>query len=612
MAKHIFRNNLPKFWAITGALFLSCLLPPAPMLAQDFEVTTTWVGNTFGGGKNWVQNYMLGLQVDPDGTCYTTSIWDEGHREYGIYKDGQVIGNKDVKVNSRRCLDKQGKTWQIENFWGRFFDSDNIAPEPVNKPVVKCEDGRVITDVIDPTALCIDNQGRLMVAENGPDQNLRIYEISSAPKFLRTFGTKGGIFSGTKGEVAPLKLYGIRGIGVDAKDNIYIANNGFHYHGGSDLRAFSPNGQLRWNLLGLCFVNSGDFDPASDGKILYLNAEKITLDYTKPAGQQWTYRASTLNPFKYPDDPRLSMPLETCWIRRIEGKQFMFLTDMYAQFLAVYRFDGEIAAPCAFFSIAWDGQWDKFKWMIDRRPKYKAEGGKRWMWVDRNGDGAVQSEECEIYNLGYPYVKGLDVDANGDVWVGARAITRFKNAGIDANGCLNYSVKNSEQTPCPQDGFWDVTRMKYLPENDVMFLAGGGEFPQFNTLVRYDHWSAPDRKLTYSIKLPYEKNDKIWENHIVPAGFTVVGDYLFVALVGKGPHESQRKGGNRGEILVFEVKTGKEVTFMYPGANVFFESGAVDIPYPISGTLRSNGQYVILNEDDWKAKVIMYSFTPKK
>lgn len=600
------------FLALAGAIAWSSFVLNPTAQGQGFDYTTSWVGNTFGGGKNWVQNYMLGLRVDPDGTCYTTSIWDEAHREHGIYKDGKVIGNKDVKVDSRRCTDKQGKKWQIVDYWGRFLDPDVIAPQPAKKPTVRCADGRVITDVIDPTALCVDNQGRLMVAENGPDQNIRIYDLAGEPKLVSTFGTKGGILSGTIGEVGPLKLYGIRGIGVDAENNIYVANNGFHYHGGSDLRAFSPDGKLRWNLLGLCFVNSGEFDPASDGKTLYMNAEKLGIDYTKPAGQQWTYQASTINPFKYPDDPRLSMPLETCWIRNIEGKKYMFLTDMYAQFLAVYRFDGEIAAPCAFFCIAWDGQWDKFKWMMDRRPKYKPDGGKRWMWVDRNGDGGVQVEEFELFDMGYPYVKGLDVDAKGDVWVGARLIKRFKNAGIDAHGGLKYSAKDSESFPCPQDGFWDVTRMKYLATSDVMYLAGGGEFPQFNTLVRYDNWSKPERKVAFSLKLPYERSDPNWENQILSAGFNVVGDYIFVAMTSKGPHEKQRKGGNRGEILVYDAKTGNEVTWMYPGAEVFYESGCVDIPYPISGIVRSNGQYVIVNEDDWKAKLIMYTFTPKK
>jgi len=32
------------------------------------------------------------MYVAPDGTIYTNSEWDEGGREAGIYKDGDVIG----------------------------------------------------------------------------------------------------------------------------------------------------------------------------------------------------------------------------------------------------------------------------------------------------------------------------------------------------------------------------------------------------------------------------------------------------------------------------------------------------------------------------------------
>jgi hypothetical protein len=61
-------------------------------MAQQLEYTTTWIGNTFGGGPKWVQNFVEGMSVLPDGTVLVASTWDESGREFGIYKDGDVIG----------------------------------------------------------------------------------------------------------------------------------------------------------------------------------------------------------------------------------------------------------------------------------------------------------------------------------------------------------------------------------------------------------------------------------------------------------------------------------------------------------------------------------------
>ena len=53
--------------------------------------TTSWLGNSFGGPQ-WVQSSSDALYTSPDGHCYLAAVWDEGGHEYGIYKDGQVVG----------------------------------------------------------------------------------------------------------------------------------------------------------------------------------------------------------------------------------------------------------------------------------------------------------------------------------------------------------------------------------------------------------------------------------------------------------------------------------------------------------------------------------------
>ena len=67
-----------------------------PARAQEpgtpLKYTNSWIGNTFGGGEKWVQNFAEGMTVLPDGTVILSSGWDESGREFGIYKNGDIVG----------------------------------------------------------------------------------------------------------------------------------------------------------------------------------------------------------------------------------------------------------------------------------------------------------------------------------------------------------------------------------------------------------------------------------------------------------------------------------------------------------------------------------------
>src|SRR3954468_1137466 len=60
---------------------------------SGFRYTTDWVGNSFGGRNGrWIPHGMQGMTVLSDGTVYTSSEWEEGGRELGGFKDGDVWG----------------------------------------------------------------------------------------------------------------------------------------------------------------------------------------------------------------------------------------------------------------------------------------------------------------------------------------------------------------------------------------------------------------------------------------------------------------------------------------------------------------------------------------
>jgi len=70
------------------ALVLACCASESRLL----PCITSWVGNSFGGGKKWVQQDIRAMVVTEDGTVYCNVPWDEGGREVGVYRDGDVIG----------------------------------------------------------------------------------------------------------------------------------------------------------------------------------------------------------------------------------------------------------------------------------------------------------------------------------------------------------------------------------------------------------------------------------------------------------------------------------------------------------------------------------------
>ena len=55
---------------IRRVALLLCLFMP-PSVRAELTYTTHWLGNTFGGGDSWVQNYAEGLAVAADGTVRT-------------------------------------------------------------------------------------------------------------------------------------------------------------------------------------------------------------------------------------------------------------------------------------------------------------------------------------------------------------------------------------------------------------------------------------------------------------------------------------------------------------------------------------------------------------
>jgi len=675
--------------------------------ASSTRYTTSWIGNSFGGGEKWVQIQISGMYVAPDGTIYTNSEWDEAGREVGIYRNGDVVGkaedlhgwgrsggvaitanNKYIYVAMEQsgidqqkdgyppkgtnwyCVRRYDLTGKIAPFpngkgWDKsmlivsnkdevtglaavgkeLFVSDNAANKvrvynsstmeelrsfdlinPGNIAVDKAgnlwvikdkeivrysKQGKQLSGVIsnlnNPSAVTIDNRGRLLVAENGRSQQILIYDIKNQPKQIGTFGVKGGIYAGVPGEVKDLKFYGISGVGTDSLGNIYISNDGFE-RSGVDLRKFSASGKLQWKLLGLQFIDNADLDPATDGLNVYTKNERFVMDYSKQAGKEATYKGYTLNAFKYPQDPRLHTAPDAPFVRNIQGQTFLYLTDMYSRMLQIYRFnkntDGEIAIPSGMFVVSHPS--GKQEAIEGDFPPFEPDSGE-WIWRDKNGNGKFDRDEYDK-SEDHPYLGGWWVDSKGDIWKNLRTqdgvgIRHFPLQGLDKNGNPIYSHSKMEKIDHPKI-FGDLRRIEYFPETDTMYLSGyTKENPAINNdyakligseIARYDNWSKGNRQPKYRIVLPVDKSAP--PEVLGPAAMSIAGDYVFAVTVKKA------------EVYVYDAKTGKQVKILKPGPEVFGETGWVDIPHGIRAFQRKNGEYLVFVEEDAKAKVMMYRF----
>ena len=547
----------------------------------------------FAGGRGYDGSMLIVSKSSPvTGLANAGSelyVSDSGTNRIRVY-DAETLAELRSWSSARprqMAVDSQGDMWIIQ-----AKDASN-SPKILNYSKTGNLLSKKITDVVDPTALAIDNQGRLLVAENGPRQQVLIYDISGTPKLIGTVGTQGGIYSGTRGEVGELKLNGLTGVGTDRAGNIYVSNDGFG-GSGTDLRKFSPLGKMQWQLLGLQFVDNADADPDTDGLDVFTKHEHFMMDYSKSKGQESTYKGYTVDKFRYPDDPRLhneNHSATSVFVRRIEGKRFLYLTGMFAKHLAIYRFDGEIAVPTAIFSH------EHSKWPANQ----PAVGN--WLWHDKNGDGSIQSDEYESLGAEEDSIWGWEVDSNGDVWQASESgyIKHYHYLGLDAYGSPSYNGASSEKIPMPAP-FDELLRIKYYPDTDVMYLGGytvdrphtGEEWGIVGTeIVRYDNWTK-NKTLRWRINLPYDPNA---DPMLIIKAMDVAGDRVFAVT------------SRTAEVYVYDTGTGAFVTKLTPGTEVAGESGWTDIPYALRAYRRANGEYVVFVEEDAKAKVIIYRFT---
>jgi len=523
-------------------------------------------------------------------------------RSFGVTRPGPLV------------VDRRGQLWIIQcalEFPRRAHAGKRHAA------LIKCftkegkSTGREITDLVDPTALAYDPQrDRLLVCENGPDLNVRIYTgLDQAPRCSETFGSKGGIYAGKRPGFlydpeagGQARFYDPNGVGVDRDGNLYLSCGG----SGTDLRKYNPDGKIIWALRGLHAADNCDFDPDSDGCAIIGPFKQYQMDYSRTApGSEWSYLAFNWNPQRYGPQPRDDC--RSAVVRRLgPRRQLVMFTSrgLNARPLRLFRFDGAIAVPCG--RITNDLQ------------KRTCE-----LWLDKNGDGQETPEE--VSSSPAPpgcTLESFDVADNGDIWTvwhsqNKPVIRRFLFQGFDAHGAPNYKVSEGgyedSLVPEPITGSWGgLERIRYDSVRDVMYLLGPAKARKEGenldlVLAGYAGWSKGNRKPRFATALPSPPTQApfMFEGFEGPEwmrfkymAMDVAVDKVFVAEVW-------------GPIHVYDAQTGKRDLILNAGPEISGVTGWTDISMGIRACKRQSGEYVILAESSgYRARDILYRWKP--
>lgn len=426
-----------------------------------------------------------------------------------------------------------------------IFVLSNASPRKIYKYDVN---GNHIADVITldsdiiPSSLAIDNRGRLMFGDNGASKQVHFYDVSHTPAILdETFGQYGGMHWGQP--FSHEKLWNIKGVGTDMWGNIFITL----FDNASFIYKISPRGDLIWKMFNTFFVDSGGFDPASDGKDFYGPAEHFVIDFARQPGED-----SRLGHITGQEDS-----FNTAIMRRVDGHLLRYRTGMFGNAYQVYRYEG-------FKSV----------------------------------------------HTGYTHPTnswGTYVDENGTIWDGKG--TTFKKSvitGFTAQGNPIFSTSNAGTRP---DIFTSVERLLYEPDTDVMYIAGYThenpivpDWGQIGTEVaRYDNWSV-DPQFQWR-KIVQREFQGVYSN---PNVIVQAGDYIFY---GGGLHHGQNERGNIWVMRKSDGELVGILTPSYHVGGKDF-TGWIDMGFAIEAFQRSNGEYLIAVEDDGWGRNLIYRWCP--
>ena len=560
------------------------------------------------------------------------------------------------------AVDAKGVLWVVEEGWV----SGHPYAYPYEKPfrILGLDRGTgkqvgEITGVELPTALTADTNGpskaRLLIADNGKDQQVKIFDVGGAkPKLAGTLGAKGGVYAGTPGEMKPGKFNGLTGVGSDAKGNIYVAGAGYPYRVAisegmpniSQLKAFAPTAidkpepDALWVLTCPGFNCMGACYDAKTSDAYIGGLARYAYDAKRPLGKEWQIAGTTAN---LRDDSASESLLRTFQaapqIRWIDGQRFLTLRDR------TYKLDkngnlGQLVRYTCFNpNFIRDQQEQARKGAADPRslealfagfpanlPKPTLDKDKRptdwrfWEWVDGQGglqDGKQQREEYHdltplITNLNPDFGFWPSGDADGNWWIcgpGKKDIQFRKFIGLK-NGVPTWA-NELKSYPVPAL-ITRVLGVRHLPERDIMDIVGqtaenpGGHEYQAAEIVRFINWSTKPAATTRivfherGVYLPFG-GEGFWQvPHLMEkvVGLAIAGDVVYAT-------------NRTGAVRAYDLNKGNLIEWMDAGPEVFGASGFFDVgDTAVNASEISPTEHLVLRQSNYTIRILAHRWNP--
>jgi hypothetical protein len=116
------------------------------------------------------------------------------------------------------------------------------------------------------------------------------------------------------------------------------------------------------------------------------------------------------------------------------------------------------------------------------------------------------------------------------------------------------------------------------------------------------------------VDLPYfqEPDFQPVDRDIVGCSWDIEGDYVFLCFgIKDGEQEDGKYDGTNGWVRIYKKADGAYVGKLAAGSEVNYECGWVDVKHGLRALICTNGTYLVVTEEDWKAKNLLYMWHPE-
>ena len=314
-------------------------------------------------------------------------------------------------------------------------------------------------------AIAVDNDGNLLVADVGPDSQVKAY--SPAGRLVYTCGRKGG--RPLRGAFDPQAMMHMSSVAVDAKGTVWVVES---WNTPRRVSLWGRDGKLVRDYVGNTgYAGTGCFLHDTDPALGYCGPVELKLDKARGSWRVsrvlWVPDDTQGECFPVPTGSHI-MPQRFTSAASGKPREYLYTHDPRdGAGQVVYMASGDawrpVAAICRVAHIA--GQIDRYGWIVEAPAGEFADlnAYDGVFWSDRNKDGRPQRRECTIVKTPKPgNVKGTPRAQRGkdalsleNGWGGRMdtrgltiycdGLTRYRPVGFTDDGAPIYGPKGMDR-----------------------------------------------------------------------------------------------------------------------------------------------------------------------